>query len=109
MSPVGDNNTPEQAEVTRRYNRMARIYDLYDAPLEMMGTKKRRRAVIADASGTVLEVGVGTGKNLRYYPAGVEVTGIDVSSQVLERDKSRMNALPVEGRAPRGGCTGSPI
>jgi ubiquinone/menaquinone biosynthesis C-methylase UbiE len=64
---------------------MARIYDLYDAPMELMGTRKRRRALIGKARGAVLEVGVGTGKNLRYYTSDVEVTGIDVSSQMLER------------------------
>lgn len=59
MGRVADDKASEQAEVTRRYDRMARIYDLYDAPMEMMGTKMRRRALVGIANGTVLEVGVG--------------------------------------------------
>ena len=92
MGRVADDNASEQAEVTRRYDRMASIYDLYDAPMELMGTK-RRRALVGNASGTVLEVGVGTGKNLRYYTAGTEVAGIDVSSQMLQRAERRLAAL----------------
>lgn len=92
MSPAADGSASEQAAVTRRYNRMARIYDLYDAPMELMGTKKRRQRLLSKAEGSVLEAGVGTGKNLRYYPAGVEVTGIDVSSQMLARAEGRMAA-----------------
>jgi ubiquinone/menaquinone biosynthesis C-methylase UbiE len=95
MNPAADSSAQDQADVTRRYNRMARIYDLYDAPMEMMGTKKRRQRLLSKAEGSVLEAGVGTGKNLRYYPAGIEVTGIDVSSQMLARAKRRMAAHPV--------------
>jgi ubiquinone/menaquinone biosynthesis C-methylase UbiE len=86
----------EQAEVTRRYNRMARFYDIYDAPMEWMGTKKRRRELIDDASGDVLEVGVGTGKNLPYYGDDVNVTGIDVSSSMLAETRRRLTALTVQ-------------
>jgi ubiquinone/menaquinone biosynthesis C-methylase UbiE len=95
MNPAADSSAPDQADVTRRYNRMARIYDLYDAPMEIMETKKRRQRLLSKARGSVLEAGVGTGKNLRYYPANVEVTGIDVSSQMLARAKRRMAAHPV--------------
>jgi ubiquinone/menaquinone biosynthesis C-methylase UbiE len=98
MSPTADDSASEQAEVTRRYNRMAPIYDLYDAPMEIMGTKKRRRDLVGRASGAVLEVGVGTGKNLRHYPTGVEVTGIDVSANMLERAKRRIAELPIDAK-----------
>jgi ubiquinone/menaquinone biosynthesis C-methylase UbiE len=95
MNSGASSGAAEQAKVTRRYNRMARIYDLYDAPMELMGTKKRRGDLIGNATGIALEVGVGTGKNLRYYPVGVQVTGIDVSSQMLKRAKDRLAAAPV--------------
>lgn len=91
-----DDNALEQAEVTRRYNRMARIYDIYDAPMEAMGTRKRREKLLRKAHGSVLEVGVGTGRNLPYYPAGVEVTGIDVSSRMLDRARGRARSCSVD-------------
>lgn len=89
------NGEAEQAEVTKRYDRLARIYDIYDAPMEWMGTRKRRAQLVANARGSVLEVGVGTGKNLPHYRADAHVTGIDVSSGMLERAKVRARSLPV--------------
>jgi ubiquinone/menaquinone biosynthesis C-methylase UbiE len=36
-----------------------------------------------------LEIGVGTGKNMPYYPANAEVTAIDLSDEMLARARSR--------------------
>ena len=95
VTSQSDNNVSEQAEVTKRYNRMARIYDIYDAPMEMMGTKKRRPQLLRNATGSVLEVGVGTGKNLPHYGGEANVTGIDVSSQMLAKARDRAESFPV--------------
>ena len=35
----------------------------------------------------ILEIGVGTGKNLPYYPKNINITGIDISTRMLERAK----------------------
>ncbi len=78
-----------QAEVTRRYDRMAALYDLYDAPMELAGTRRRRRRLLRAARGAVLEVGVGTGRNLPHYPEEATVTGIDVSARMLDRARRR--------------------
>jgi len=90
-SPV--DHRREQQAVTRRYDRVARIYDLIDAPMEAMGGRTRRRRLVAQASGDVLEVGVGTGANLAHYPAEVSLTAIDASPQMLERAKQRAQRL----------------
>ena len=92
----GDDAPPaeeEQKAVTRRYDRMAPLYDLYNAPMEWMGFRRRRRRLLAKARGRVLEVGVGTGKNLSHYPSGVELTAIDVSKSMLERARRRAEKL----------------
>ncbi len=39
---------------------------------ERLGMAARRRQLLAGASGAVLEIGAGTGLNLRHYPAGLE-------------------------------------
>ncbi len=38
----------------------------------------------------MLEIGVGTGKNIPYYPENIEVTGIDLSPGMLKRAKQRL-------------------
>jgi len=85
---------PEQTEtIKRRYNRTSLYYDwmgwMFPPPL--------RQKVLSYARGKVLEVGVGTGKNLPYYPAGCEVTGIDFSPGMLAkaRKKVRLARVPV--------------
>lgn len=83
----------EQSRVTRRYDRMAWLYDIYDAPMEWMGTKSRRRRLLARASGRVLEVGVGTGKNLEHHPKTVSLSAIDVSPSMLSRARRRAEGL----------------
>jgi len=81
--------TGEQAAVTRRYQRMAWLYDIYNAPTELLGIRRKRRRLLQQADGTVLEIGVGTGKNLPHYPPGMPAVGIDVSSRMLRRARRR--------------------
>lgn len=78
----------------KRYNRTSRFYDMMDRMIQ----SETRSKVLSQASGKVLEVGVGTGKNLTYYPAGCNVTGIDLSPGMLEKakEKSRVLNLPVK-------------
>jgi ubiquinone/menaquinone biosynthesis C-methylase UbiE len=83
----------EQSRVTRRYDRMAWLYDIYDAPMEWMGTRRRRARLLAWASGRVLEVGVGTGRNLEHYPNTVTLSAIDVSPLMLARARRRAGSL----------------
>jgi len=41
----------------------------------------------------ILEVGVGTGKNLSYHPRGASITGIDVAEKMLARARERAARL----------------
>jgi ubiquinone/menaquinone biosynthesis C-methylase UbiE len=73
------------AEVTRVYDRGARMYDMMQTPMEWMGGRRRRQRVLAAARGRVLEVGAGTGTNFEHYPPDVELHAIDLSSEMLKR------------------------
>jgi ubiquinone/menaquinone biosynthesis C-methylase UbiE len=58
----------------------------------------QRRALMAHARGRVLELGVGTGSNLAYYPSAVsDVVGIDPHPTVLERARETVRALERRG------------
>ena len=78
-----------QQVITRRYDRMARLYDIYAWPMELMGMARRRRRLLSRVGGNVLEIGVGTGQNFSHYPPGTAVTGIDVSNGMLRRARKR--------------------
>ncbi|KKG10628.1 methyltransferase type 11 [Methanosarcina sp. 2.H.T.1A.6] len=77
--------------VVSKYNRISAVYDLMEAPIEIFLYGKWRDEALSSLKGKVLEVGVGTGRNLKYYPEGSSVTGIDISEGMLEkaREKSR--------------------
>jgi ubiquinone/menaquinone biosynthesis C-methylase UbiE len=90
------------ATVARRYDRIAFLYDLYDAPMERLGGERRRRRLLANARGRVLEVGIGTGINLALYPTGVRLTGVDISSHMLARAAGRAAALDAKPALVRG-------
>lgn len=52
-----------------------------------------RRWVCARARGDVLEIAVGTGRNLPFYPAGVTLTGIELSAAMLDLARARARQL----------------
>jgi SAM-dependent methyltransferase len=62
---------------------------------ERLGMARRRRALLAEASGAVLEIGAGTGLNLRHYPA-------DLDGLVLTEPTHTLSAHIDLDRAPAG-------
>lgn len=77
--------------IRRRYNRTAIFYDAMD---RMIPERLRKQAVEL-AWGNVLEVGVGTGSNLAYYPQGCQVTGIDFSPGMLAKARKKVHRAKV--------------
>ena len=80
---------PQATAATRaRYDRIARFYD-------RMGRSNERRFAPWRAAlwrrirgPRVLEVGVGTGKSMPYYPAGRAITAIDLSPRMLDQART---------------------
>lgn len=75
--------------VVSKYNRISAIYDLIEAPVEILLYGKWRKEALSNLKGRVLEAGVGTGRNLEYYPAGAQVTGIDNSEGMLYKARKK--------------------
>ena len=67
-----------------RYERIGPFYDLLDLPFERRRYRALRPLLFAGLTGRLLDAGVGTGRNFRFYPPGVSVTGIDLSPAMLE-------------------------
>jgi ubiquinone/menaquinone biosynthesis C-methylase UbiE len=80
-------------EATRAQKMNAAIFDGAMWPVERLFLWKLRRRLVGGAAGCVLEIGIGTGLNLPYYPADVELVGIDPDAGFLERARRRAAAI----------------
>jgi ubiquinone/menaquinone biosynthesis C-methylase UbiE len=83
-------------ELSEKYDRFARWYDLVEGIPDVLGVRKLRQRLLRPASGNVLEVAVGTGKNLRYYPRGCRIIAVDVSRQMLNVARQRAAKLSMD-------------
>jgi demethylmenaquinone methyltransferase/2-methoxy-6-polyprenyl-1,4-benzoquinol methylase len=79
--------------VVSKYNRISAIYDLLEFPVEIFLYGRWREESLSNLKGRVLEVGVGTGRNLKYYPADSLVTGIDNSEGMLEKARKKAGGM----------------
>lgn len=79
------------------YERFARVYDRSQWISEILLLRRLRRELIARArcrgQCQVLEVGIGTGLNLPFYPPGAVIHGVDLSRPMLERALARAQRL----------------
>jgi len=79
---------------------------LIDLAMRQRPILKYRREVVPAARGRVLEVGVGSGRNLPLYRDGVdEVVGIDPSERLLEMARQRAAEAAVPVHLRRGSAT----
>jgi phosphatidylethanolamine/phosphatidyl-N-methylethanolamine N-methyltransferase len=76
--------------VKAAYRRYAAVYDAVFGPVLQPGRKAVVQALRVRPGERVLEVGVGTGLSLPLYPRDVTITGIDVSSEMLEKARRRV-------------------
>lgn len=91
---MGDINTVVTETIRRRYNRNAFLYNLMEWPMERLLFAAWRDHLRDGIVGpNALEVGVGTGKNIPYYPADVSVTAIDFSPRMLSRARAAAGRL----------------
>jgi ubiquinone/menaquinone biosynthesis C-methylase UbiE len=96
-------STAKQREV---WNRYAPSYDRQIAFFERVQFGGGREWLGARARGRVLEVAVGTGRSLPFYPADVALTGVDLSPRMLAIARERAAAgsrsvVFIEGDAER--------
>lgn len=75
--------------VITKYNRISYVYDMMESVVEFLKFGKWRRMVLSGMSGRVLDMGVGTGKNLEYYPKACNVVGVDISPKMLEHARKK--------------------
>lgn len=79
----------ELKSVTDTYRRWAPVYDNTFGAITGIG-RKRVVDYINTRSGRVLEVGVGTGLSLERYRPHLDVVGIDVSADMLDKAREKV-------------------
>ncbi|HLJ67723.1 MAG TPA: methyltransferase domain-containing protein [Chloroflexota bacterium] len=85
----------ETARVRAIMDRLAPNYDRLMSFNERLLFAGGREWVCWQARGDVLEIAIGTGRNLPYYPANVKLTGLDVSPAMLQLAAARAATLGV--------------
>jgi ubiquinone/menaquinone biosynthesis C-methylase UbiE len=81
------------ARARRVWDDSAQHYDRQIGFLDRHWFGGGREWACSRATGAVLEVAVGTGLNLPYYPAGVQLTGVDLSPAMLDIARKRAREL----------------
>ena len=83
-------------KIKKRYDRIAPLYDSLELIMEKgkMGDWRenlwqRVEAKIDKSGMRLLEAGVGSGKNIEYYPDGLEIDAIDFSPKMLKEAEKK--------------------
>ena len=77
-------------DTIRTYGFLSGSYDFVFGPVFHPGRKEAVRVANDRPGQRILEVGVGTGLSLPYFRADSEVTGIDVSEEMLAKARRRV-------------------
>jgi phosphatidylethanolamine/phosphatidyl-N-methylethanolamine N-methyltransferase len=76
--------------VERVYEKLANVYDLIFGPTLHPGRLVARDRMGIRPGDRILEVGVGTGINAALYPGNCHITGIDLSTSMLDKARERV-------------------
>jgi ubiquinone/menaquinone biosynthesis C-methylase UbiE len=84
-------------KIKARYDRISPYYDPMEFLLEKLVFSRWRRKIFDSLNGdTILEVGVGTGKNMDFYPVDKPITAIDFSQGMLSRARRKAESKGVK-------------
>jgi ubiquinone/menaquinone biosynthesis C-methylase UbiE len=99
----------ETERLKRVWEKEAPTYDRRMGFFEKVLFRDGREWVCSRASGEVLEVAVGTGRNFTFYPAGVRLTGIDLSPAMLEIARKKADELGFDADLMEGNAQDLPF
>ena len=90
-------NDHDTALTRARYQRISRLYDGLESLMERRFRPWREKLWEFVSSPRVLEVGVGTGKNIEFWPSNSQVTAIDLTPGMLEIARQRLKNFNRQG------------
>ena len=80
----------DDKSIIKSYKRVSGFYDYTFGQIFRPGQKKLVSMMECTPTDKVLEIGIGTGTSYKYYPMETEVTGIDISPDMLEKAKKNI-------------------
>ncbi len=86
----------EKRQVTRAYGLYSPIYDFVFNRIFRPGRMAAIQLLDIRPDEQILEVGIGTGLNLPLYPTRCRLTGIDISTKMLEKAQAKVEELALD-------------
>lgn len=77
------------AEITRHYDLWSKFYDHTFRPLVVERQRRAIEQLRLKPGDRVLDLGVGTGMSLRYFPQDTRVVGLDISGGMLHEARRK--------------------
>jgi ubiquinone/menaquinone biosynthesis C-methylase UbiE len=99
----------ENARVRGLMDKIAPSYDRQMDVNERLLLGGGRKWVCSQAHGNVLEIAIGTGRNLPHYPGDVRLTGIELSPAMLAIAKARAAGLRIDADLRLGDAQALPF
>jgi phosphatidylethanolamine/phosphatidyl-N-methylethanolamine N-methyltransferase len=85
----------EADAIKRVYSIFSGFYDVVFGPLFHASRAEAIGMLNIQKGENILEVGVGTGLSLPYYPRGCKVVGIDFCEEMLDKGRVRLDRHPL--------------
>jgi len=105
---AGEIDAAATERVRERYDRHAATYDRGLGP-ERLLVGDSREFLCGMATGEVLEVAIGTGRNLPHYRPGIRLTAIDLSAGMLAKARGRARELGMDVDLRQGDAQALPF
>ena len=99
----------ETERVRGIYEEVADKYDRLIGLPERLLFKGGRQWTCSQARGEVLEIALGTGRNLSHYPRGVRLTGVELSPAMVELARRRAGELGIVADLREGDAQNLPF
>ena len=104
-----DRSLSQTDRIREIFDKNAAKYDKSISFFERLLFGGGREWVCAQAQGEVLEIAVGTGRNLPFYPRGVRIKGIELSPEMLRIARERASSLEISAELSEGDAQALPF